>query len=183
MPNQSTPKGPNPSGLCMCGCGNPAPIASHTSRKHGRVKGTPNRFIWGHHAAFRLTPEQYAIDPVTGCWNWKGAKYGNGYGKVMINGRMKSAHAVVYERLRGPIPKGHEGHHRCRNKGCINPDHVEVLTKAKHRKLHEADVVAGQRRARASGTVFGPSYETRVILAAARKRDAHGRFLPRELGS
>jgi hypothetical protein len=34
--------------LCQCGCGEPAPIATQTSKKHGRVKGQPCRFINGH---------------------------------------------------------------------------------------------------------------------------------------
>jgi hypothetical protein len=39
----------NPSGLCQCGCGRPAPIATTTSRRNGYVKGEPMRFIHGHH--------------------------------------------------------------------------------------------------------------------------------------
>lgn len=34
--------------LCQCGCGLSAPIAKHTDRKHGAVKGRPQRFIQGH---------------------------------------------------------------------------------------------------------------------------------------
>lgn len=47
--------GPNPSGLCMCGCGQPAPIATYTARREGWVKGQPKRFICGHSvkAAFK----------------------------------------------------------------------------------------------------------------------------------
>jgi hypothetical protein len=38
----------NPSGLCMCGCGQPAPLAKQTHRAHGYVKGEPIRYINGH---------------------------------------------------------------------------------------------------------------------------------------
>lgn len=34
--------------LCECGCGHPAPIASSSDKKRGRVKGEPLRFIRGH---------------------------------------------------------------------------------------------------------------------------------------
>ena len=44
----STSEGPNPSGLCMCGCGRPAPIAKKTNATLGHVKGQPVRFIPGH---------------------------------------------------------------------------------------------------------------------------------------
>jgi hypothetical protein len=40
--------------LCECGCGEPAPIATMTSRRSGWVKGEPVRFVHGHHAR---TPE------------------------------------------------------------------------------------------------------------------------------
>ena len=35
--------------LCECGCGQPAPIATYTSKKYGWVKGQPKRFIHNHH--------------------------------------------------------------------------------------------------------------------------------------
>ncbi len=34
--------------LCECGCGKPAPIATHTQASAGRVKGQPCHFIHGH---------------------------------------------------------------------------------------------------------------------------------------
>jgi hypothetical protein len=44
------PVGPNPSGLCQCKCGQPAPIAEQSDTKRGIIKGQPRRFILGHHA-------------------------------------------------------------------------------------------------------------------------------------
>lgn len=40
--------GANPSGLCMCGCGQPAPLATVTRRERGQIKGQPVRYIKGH---------------------------------------------------------------------------------------------------------------------------------------
>lgn len=42
--------GPNPSGLCQCGCGQPTPLAPQTHRARGWVNGEPLRFVHGHHA-------------------------------------------------------------------------------------------------------------------------------------
>ena len=42
------PIGPNPSGLCMCGCGRRTKIATKSDRRHGHVMGQPFRFIHGH---------------------------------------------------------------------------------------------------------------------------------------
>lgn len=40
--------GPNPSGRCMCGCGQTTPLAKTTDMRSGNVKGTPIRFVHGH---------------------------------------------------------------------------------------------------------------------------------------
>src|SRR5918993_3065803 len=48
--------GPNPSGLCMCGCGERTRIASQTHAALGHVKGQPIRYIKGHQARGRRRP-------------------------------------------------------------------------------------------------------------------------------
>ncbi len=48
--------GPNPGGMCLCGCGQPTPIAKMTELKYGWVKGTPMRYILGH--ALRTQPQR-----------------------------------------------------------------------------------------------------------------------------
>src|SRR5580704_6591252 len=45
----------NPSGLCMCGCGEAAPIANRTCRGRGRIKGEPMRFVRGHNGRKPVT--------------------------------------------------------------------------------------------------------------------------------
>jgi hypothetical protein len=34
--------------VCECGCGQPAPIATHSNTKTGAVKGQPQHFLKGH---------------------------------------------------------------------------------------------------------------------------------------
>ena len=59
-----------------------------------------------------------------GCWNWLGYKSKTGYGRC---GRVW-AHRRAYELLIGAIPAGLEIDHLCRNRGCVNPGHMEVVT-------------------------------------------------------
>lgn len=56
MPLQNTIPDPNPSGLCMCGCGQPTSIVKATHRPSGLIRGHHRKFIRGHwHNGTRLT--------------------------------------------------------------------------------------------------------------------------------
>lgn len=84
--------------------------------------------------------------PITGCWEWIGAKDSRGYGNVKIGGRVRKAHVVVYEALRGPIAAGLECDHLCRVPWCVNPEHVEVVTHAENVRRGAARWVPGERQ-------------------------------------
>lgn len=48
-----------------------------------------------------------------------------------MNGRHLPAHRAVYIQLRGD-PGDKDLHHRCRNKACVNPDHLEPVSRKDH---------------------------------------------------
>src|SRR5262245_23865205 len=61
------------------------------------------------------------------CWSVEGSGNGKGYRQVQWDGRLRYAHRVTYEILRGPIPAGLTLDHLCRNRGCCNPWHTEPV--------------------------------------------------------
>lgn len=62
------------------------------------------------------------------CWVWTGAK-AHGYGHIMVSkAKFAPAYRVAYELSVGPIPLGLQLDHLCRNRACVNPDHLEPVT-------------------------------------------------------
>lgn len=80
---------------------------------------------------------RYEVDE-NNCHNWTGATNYGGYGVVWDGTKTQKAHRLAYLVLVGDIPEGADLHHLCENKKCINPDHVELLTRSEHVRLHRA---------------------------------------------
>ena len=74
------------------------------------------------------------------CWNWKSSVTKEGYGRIVINKRYVMAHRYSYEYYIGGIPKGLEIDHKCRNKGCVNPRHLEPVTHLENMRRHFKNV-------------------------------------------
>lgn len=75
----------------------------------------------------KQTLPRYDVDPETGCWVWRGCKR-NGYGFARKDHRNVMAHRRMYELHVGPIHEGMQLDHLCRNRACVNPEHLEVVT-------------------------------------------------------
>lgn len=125
----------NKRGTCECGCGNPTPLATRTRRERGQVKGQPLRFLLGHNS-HELPPlidrlmERVSVRK-DGCWEWTGGTTSDGdYPRFCVaKGQYVLAHRWSYEHHVGPIPEGLTLDHLCRFTLCVNPTHLESVTK------------------------------------------------------
>lgn len=97
----------------------------------------------------------------TPCWVWRGALK-DGYGRFTYEGRTYRAHRVAYEAFVGEIAE-HDANgkvlvldHKCRNRACTNPEHVEIVTQRVN-ILRGANHVAA--RARVTHCPAGHAYD------------------------
>lgn len=76
-----------------------------------------------------------------GCWQWTGAVSSSGYGSFYYgDGISMTAHKAVCLLSGIDVPTGSDVHHTCRNRLCVNPDHLEVVAHATHAGAHTKTV-------------------------------------------
>lgn len=81
-----------------------------------------------------------------GCWQFTGALNHGGYGIVQRGARGEGtdrAHRIVYREEVGPIPAGMTIDHLCMNPRCVNPAHLDLVTRAENARRQAA---AGRAR-------------------------------------
>lgn len=170
----SQPDDTIPYGFCHCGCGRKTSIAKANNRRLGQIKGDPKRYARGCNGARKSSPVDWIeVDRgyITSCHIWQrrisepagyGSRWVVGVGNVL-------AHRSIYEETYGPIPAKMQIDHLCRNRSCVNPDHMEVVTNAvnsqrgSQAKLNPDDVrrirsMGGAMTHRAIAKEFGVSH-------------------------
>lgn len=71
-----------------------------------------------------------SADTESGCWVWTAARNRQGYGLIGVGKKSQLAHRMSYELAKGEIPEQLQLDHLCRNRACVNPDHLEPVTAA-----------------------------------------------------
>jgi hypothetical protein len=116
--------------------------------------------------------EKISPEPNTGCWLWTGSERSFGYGCCAKNGKNYPAHRAAYELFKGPIPSGLEIDHLCHVTFCVNPDHLEPVTRQVNiKRRRNGGPNKGQRKA---NTVLHPNTAKNLMHNKRKTHCPHG---------
>lgn len=74
----------------------------------------------------------YIPEPNTGCWLWLGEVVDYGYGRFWYNNKKHNASRFSYKIFKGEIVAGLETDHLCCTPCCVNPNHLELVSRAEN---------------------------------------------------
>lgn len=175
----------------------PTCLKERNREKYARLreKNLASQAAWRakQRVARGLPPEPRAIIPPSdrfakkyrvaesGCWEWLGGTNGHGYGTFMVAKRLPRAyaHRYSYELHVGPIPAGLQIDHLCRNRSCVNPAHLEVVTclenlmRSEHPHFKTARTGVCQRGHDMSDAYVGPNGHRRCRECARANQRAY----------
>lgn len=97
------------------------------------------------------------VDKSGDCWVWTAGMFPDGYGSFRYNGVMTGSHRVSYEWAYGPIPEGMQVDHQCRNRKCVRPEHLRLVTHTENRQNH-----GGAMRTNKTSGIRGVSWYPRT---------------------
>lgn len=72
------------------------------------------------------------VDKTQDCWNWTASLSDRGYGLFRFDGKTSRAHRVSYILAFGSIGGDLVIDHLCKNRRCVNPDHLELVSQAEN---------------------------------------------------
>ncbi|OYR56659.1 HNH endonuclease signature motif containing protein [Halorubrum halodurans] len=104
-------------------------------------------------------PDPDTVEPgttiTTPCHEWTAGTGSHGYGAFRAQGSIRPAHRVAWQLHHATALHDDNKtiHHKCRNKTCVNPDHLELLDRGEHtrRTYENGELTEPSREAAARG--------------------------------
>ena len=107
---------------CKCGC--------------GITIGYGRKYVHGHNR--KGVCKALATEPIVqpnGCWELNCGKTAAGYTTFWVEGIQVYGHVYFYEKYKGTVPPLKVLDHICENRGCVNPDHLQILGRGENMTL------------------------------------------------
>jgi hypothetical protein len=112
---------------CTCGCG----TLIYSTDQYAR----PRRFVSGHNGRVQKRTKlsnaerfwRHVLKTDT-CWLWTGHKTPSGYGTFSMQSEPRYKTICAHHFLVGKPLEGHVYDHLCRERSCVRPDHLEMVT-------------------------------------------------------
>jgi hypothetical protein len=105
-----------------------------------------------------------------GCIEWTAYRGENGYGRFYVDGRGALAHRWSYEYWVGSIPAGLHLDHLCRNRACVNPDHLEPVSQSENVRRGIGPLMASERHSAVTHCPEGHLYDEANTYTGGRGR-------------
>jgi hypothetical protein len=81
------------------------------------------------------------VSSPAGCWLWTAQCFSTGYGRFDIgntNRTVHLAHRWAYSQIVTTLSPEIHLHHKCEQKRCVNPEHLEEVSPTRHHAIHAA---------------------------------------------
>ena len=108
------------------------------------------------------------------CWEWTACLIRGGYSQFSENGKNVLGHRWAYEHWIGPIPEGLEIDHLCRNRWCVNPEHLEVVTRKEN--IDRSPIEISKTRRKLTHCPQGHPYSGENLIITIRRNNGRNRI-------